>query len=168
MQECCILEVSSCETIISLAQYVYLIKLSNECRNNNEYKNAAAAFLFIRVLLLMCTQNGAVFVKYSGPILLLLNSAKHYYQAFQPLAQYIFLDSKLFQVVVIRFLPGWSGAEIKCTMHVDLPKQSIDQFKLDQQIDTGATSLSTVLIYTLCSGSFGKGQRLRQCVASEK
>ena len=77
MQECCILEVSSCETIISLAQYVYLTKLSNECRNNNEYKNAAA-FLFIRVLLhSMCTQNGAVFVKYSGPILLLLNSAKH-------------------------------------------------------------------------------------------
>ena len=50
MQECCILEVSSCETIISLAQYVYLTKLSNECRNNKDYENAAA-FLFIRVLL---------------------------------------------------------------------------------------------------------------------
>ena len=33
----------------------------------------------------------------------------------------------------IRFLHGWSGAEIKCTVHIVLPKLPINQFKLDQQ-----------------------------------
>ena len=34
----------------------------------------------------------------------------------------------------IGFLPGWSRAEIKCTVHIALPKRPINQFKLDQQI----------------------------------
>ena len=33
----------------------------------------------------------------------------------------------------IRFLPGWSGAEIKCTVYVAQPKRPMNQFKLDQQ-----------------------------------
>ena len=28
------------------------------------------------------------------------------------------------------FLPGWSGAEIKCNVHVALPKRPINQIKL--------------------------------------
>ena len=33
----------------------------------------------------------------------------------------------------IRFLPGSSGAEIKCTVHVALPKRPINLFDLVQQ-----------------------------------
>ena len=33
----------------------------------------------------------------------------------------------------VRFLPGWSGAEIKFTVRVALPKQPKNWFKLDQK-----------------------------------
>ena len=45
-------------------------------------------------------------------------------------------DSKLLASLIqwhVCFLAGWSGAEIKCTVHVALTKRSINQFKLDQQ-----------------------------------
>ena len=50
--------------------------------------------------------------------------------------QFIYKDSKLsasFMQCYICFLPGWSEAEMKCTVHVDLPKRPINGFKLDQQ-----------------------------------
>ena len=45
----------------------------------------------------------------------------------------IYLDSKLLAFLMqwyIHFLPGWSRAEIKCTVHVALSKWPINQLKL--------------------------------------
>ena len=38
-----------------------------------------------------------------------------------------------FAVAALHFLPGWSGAEIKSTLHVTLLKRPINKFQLDQQ-----------------------------------
>ena len=49
---------------------------------------------------------------------------------FQP--QHIYQDSNLLAFLMqryIRFLPGWSEAEFKCTVHVDLLKCPLNQFK---------------------------------------
>ena len=48
---------------------------------------------------------------------------------------YIWIVSSqlLFMQRYICFLPGCSGAKIKCNVHVALPKQPINQFKLYQQ-----------------------------------
>ena len=49
-----------------------------------------------------------------------------YSNEFNP--QYIYLDGKLLASLMywyIHFLPGFSGAEIKYTVHVTLPKQPI-------------------------------------------
>ena len=46
---------------------------------------------------------------------------------------YIYQDSKLLASLMywyICFPLGWSGAEIKCTVHVALPKRPINQFNL--------------------------------------
>ena len=46
--------------------------------------------------------------------------------------QYIYQNSKLLAILqlwYIRFLPGQSGAEMECTVHVALPKPRINQFK---------------------------------------
>ena len=51
-------------------------------------------------------------------------------------SQYIYQDSKLLASLMqwkICFLPGWSGKEIKCTMHVALPKRPMNQFNLVPQ-----------------------------------
>ena len=47
----------------------------------------------------------------------------------------------------IGFLPGWFGAEINCTVRVLLPKQPINQFKLNQK----SKQQLTVLIYIYCA-----------------
>ena len=44
-------------------------------------------------------------------------------------SQYIYKNSKLAASLMkwyIRFLPGWSEAEIKCIVHVALPKRCIN------------------------------------------
>ena len=49
---------------------------------------------------------------------------------------YIYQDSKLLASFIQwynHFPPGGYGAEIKCTVHVALPKWPISQFKLDQK-----------------------------------
>ena len=53
---------------------------------------------------------------------------------FQP--QHIYQDSKLLDFLMqwyILFLPGWSGVEFKCTVHVALLKCPINQFKTVMQ-----------------------------------
>ena len=56
-------------------------------------------------------------------------------------------DSKLLASLMqwyIYFLPDWSWAEIKCTVHVALLKRPINYFKVDQQsmqTTTGAKNL---------------------------
>ena len=47
------------------------------------------------------------------------------------------------------FLPGWSGAEIKCTVHVALPKWPINQFNLVQQSRQHALRAYFSTIYIL-------------------
>ena len=47
---------------------------------------------------------------------------------------YIYQDSKSSQLIFsmqqyIQILPSWSGAKIECTVHVVLPRLSINQFK---------------------------------------
>ena len=47
-------------------------------------------------------------------------------------SQYKYQDSQLLASLMqlyIRFLPGWSGAEIKCTVNVSLPKRPINYHK---------------------------------------
>ena len=50
-------------------------------------------------------------------------------------SQYIYQDSKFSYEVssTFVFFPGWTKAEIKCTVHVALPKLPINQSKLDQK-----------------------------------
>ena len=52
----------------------------------------------------------------------------------------------------ICFLPGWSGAEIKYTIYVVLPKRHINQFKLDQQSIQQALRAYCLNIYTVFEG----------------
>ena len=79
-------------------------------------------------------------------------------------AQFIYQDSKLLVEVPPSQNGGTSSfqlllcsgtfvtkAEIKCTVHVDLPKWPINQFKLDQQVEKRVLELS-VLINILCLG----------------
>ena len=49
----------------------------------------------------------------------------------------------------IRFLPGWSGVEIKCTVYVALSKQPLNQFKLDQKSRQQALRAYCPNIYTV-------------------
>ena len=56
----------------------------------------------------------------------------------------------------ICFLPGWSGAEMKCTVHVDLPKRPINCFKLDQQKRQQVLRAYCTNIYTVgCQNNCG-------------
>ena len=53
------------------------------------------------------------------------------------------------------FLPGWSGAEIKCTVHVDLPVNKLDNLNWISKVEKKAIKAYCPLIYmyVLCSPS---------------
>ena len=72
------------------------------------------------------------------------------------LSQYIYQNSKLFFSLMqwyINFLPDWCGAEIKCTVHLALPKRPINQFKLDRQNRQQALRAYCSNIYTVTLGA---------------
>ena len=71
-------------------------------------------------------------------------------------AQYIYIRTvrsqfHLFSGTFVSF-SGWSRAEIKCTVHVALPKRSINQFKLDKQSRQQALRAYCPNVYTMSCG----------------
>ena len=67
-------------------------------------------------------------------------------------AHYRYSDNKLLESLMQWYIcsfAGWSGAEIKCTIHLAMPKRPINQFEMNQQSRQLALRAFCPNIYTV-------------------